>query len=54
MTKICPKCKTENSNSAGFCQTCGGQLGEPTEDKPSGGGLSRLVEQTRAMELKVP
>jgi len=26
MSKICPNCKTENSDSAGFCQNCGNEL----------------------------
>ncbi len=26
MTKTCPKCKTENPDSSGFCQDCGTDL----------------------------
>jgi len=26
MTKVCPKCKTENMDNAGFCQNCGTEL----------------------------
>ena len=37
MTKVCPKCKTENMDNAGFCQNCGEELKEavkvPLKDK---------------------
>ncbi|EKQ50789.1 MAG: hypothetical protein B655_2304 [Methanobacterium sp. Maddingley MBC34] len=41
MTKICPNCKTENMDSAEFCQNCGTELPKfsynvpPKEDTPS-------------------
>lgn len=31
MTKICPNCKTENSDIAGFCQNCGNKLQDPVK-----------------------
>lgn len=42
MTKVCPKCKTDNTDSAGFCQSCGEELKEavtiPQNDvEPSSG-----------------
>jgi hypothetical protein len=44
MTKICPKCNTENSDSSGFCQNCGTKLKEsvtaPSENKKPKGGAS--------------
>jgi hypothetical protein len=52
MTKICPECKTENMDSAEFCQNCGAELPkftynvpqkdvEATEKAKSGGWWSR-------------
>jgi amino acid transporter len=35
MTKICPKCKTENLDSATFCQNCGEELPKYTYNVPS-------------------
>ena len=44
MTKSCPKCKTENSDEAGFCQSCGTELknvtGKVKTGEPSGGGIT--------------
>nr|WP_319372382.1 PsbP-related protein [uncultured Methanobacterium sp.] len=37
MTKICPKCKTENLDSAAFCQNCGEELPKYTYNVPSSG-----------------
>ncbi len=34
MSKICPNCKGENSDNAGFCQNCGNELKKPV-NKPS-------------------
>ena len=31
VTKVCPKCKTENLDSSGFCQECGERLNEPVK-----------------------
>ena len=31
MTKVCPDCKTVNSDSSGFCQNCGAELVESVE-----------------------
>ena len=33
MSKICPDCKTENTDNAGFCQNCGKKLNEITNTK---------------------
>lgn len=42
MTKVCPKCKTENDDSSAFCQNCGEKLGmseaAPKKEKPIQGG----------------
>ena len=44
MTKTCPNCKTENSDSAGFCQNCGTELKEVKKsvksDETSGDGVT--------------
>ena len=44
MTKTCPNCKIENSDSAGFCQNCGTELKEAKKsvksDETSGDGVS--------------
>ncbi len=37
MTKICPNCKTENIDSADFCQNCGTELPKFTYNIPQGG-----------------
>lgn len=45
MTKICPNCKTENSDNAGFCQECGTALKEPDiskNDEKSGNKITNL------------
>ena len=34
MTKICPECKTENMDSAEFCQNCGAELPKFTYNVP--------------------
>lgn len=36
MTKICPDCKTVNSDSSGFCQNCGAELKESVEVSKNG------------------
>ena len=43
MTRICPKCKTNNPNNAGFCQNCGKNLKQSSiERKGSKGSYSWL------------
>jgi len=37
MTKICPNCKTENIDSADFCQNCGAELPKFTYNLPPKG-----------------
>jgi hypothetical protein len=37
MTKICPNCKTENIDSADFCQNCGTELPKYTYNVPPSG-----------------
>ncbi|MBI5458963.1 zinc-ribbon domain-containing protein [Methanobacterium sp.] len=37
MTKICPNCKTENIDSADFCQNCGAELPKFTYNVPPSG-----------------
>jgi uncharacterized membrane protein YvbJ len=43
MTKVCPNCKKENLDSAGFCQKCGTELKESTNtvntNAKSGSGI---------------
>lgn len=44
MTKICPNCKTENSDIAGFCQKCGSEIQDPVkaprvQETTNNGGL---------------
>jgi hypothetical protein len=36
MVKICPNCKTENVDTAEFCENCGTELGKPTYSTPAG------------------
>jgi hypothetical protein len=44
MTKICPNCKTENLDNAGFCQNCGNKLAtvktNPNTSTKSGSGVT--------------
>ncbi len=45
MTKICPNCKTVNSDNAGFCQECGTALKEPSipkNDEKSGNRITNF------------
>ena len=46
MTKICPKCKTENSDNADFCQNCGTELtslkGSVNPNKTSANGIGKF------------
>ena len=43
MTKVCPNCKSENSDNSGFCQNCGTELsaskGSVNPNKNSGEGI---------------
>lgn len=45
MTKLCPNCKTENSDNAGFCQECGTALKQPAipkNDEKSGNRITNF------------
>lgn len=52
MTKICPKCNTENADSSGFCQNCGEELPEATS-KPSKTGVIGAWWNKRGSGAKV-
>jgi hypothetical protein len=48
MTKICPKCKTENMDDAGFCQNCGEELDEAVKVPVKGNGTGFKTKETGA------
>lgn len=58
MTKICPKCSAENSDTGGFCQNCGEDLknvkseAKPTETS-SGGAAGFWNNQSKGGKIAI-